>query len=612
MLSPGSVKNRGCFLYWKRWSLRPQRPSAPSLRRFVRRPNLLRFSASVRFDLRSLSPGARGASNLPSGIVRAVVAALLFSGAGCSLAVNLPPPRTASPSGQLPMLRPSAGSASRPSRRSSSPADFPPVRSAPQTLRVDRGERYARPAQHGSVPPPFTSRIQPPQAPAEPASFRLRRCAGLSRPSLPFAHSRNPFPFRCAPRKRIPSVRFPPLRSLSGNLPVLRTASAGSGRAPLRQIPFQSAPLQRCSPRLPRPPSAPCHFRGTASAGSGRTPFVLTPPLRPAQAQARFGSASGQPAHSLPPAAGVPQATQPAPGVRSMGRLPFRLDSRRAPINLPVRSRPRPALRRLRSRPAASVPGQIDLRAHYRFLPGNLLRLRPSSAPAAAPATIARRACFPSAPGGLRIRRLPSSALCTGVFLCRSGLRHRQALAPLRLQMLRQAPQLQLLLRSSLGARLRPPLRRHKLHIHSLSSHSCRKLSHSAAPPCPVKACFAGSPVLCFAVPPPAVPVPQAPPERSPAQLYPAHPTVLSLRSAAFHCAALRRGAPTSRSRVGRRRVSVPFRSAPGKNGCPISLCSMCGRSACLLRYPVLKQMSKRKPTFSGGFFLMFCFSLIY
>ncbi len=165
------------------------------------------------------------------------------------------------------------------------------------------------------------------------------------------------------------------------------------------------------------------------------------------------------------------------------GQIATPARSRRAPLNLPVRSRPRPVLRGLRSRPAASVPGQIDLRAFLRFLPGNLLRLRPSSAPAAAPATIARRACFPSAPGGLRLCRLPSSALRTGVFLCRSGLRRHQALAPLRLQMLRQAPQLQLLLRSSLGARLRPPLQR------------------------------------CFAVPPPAVPSPQAPAERPPAQI---------------------------------------------------------------------------------------------
>ena len=66
--------------------------------------------------------------------------------------------------------------------------------------------------------------------------------------------------------------------------------------------------------------------------------------------------------------------------------------------------------------------------------------------------------------------------------------------------------------------------------------------------------------------------------------MFPAHPTVLSLCSAAFRCAALRRGAPTSRFRVGRRRVSAPFRSAPGKNGCPISLRFVCGRCARFLR----------------------------
>ena len=72
-------------------------------------------------------------------------------------------------------------------------------------------------------------------------------------------------------------------------------------------------------------------------------------------------------------------------------------------------------------------------------------------------------------------------------------------------------------------------------------------------------------------VPPPAVPSPQAPPERPPARFFPAHPTGLSLYSAAFRCAALRRSAPTSRFRVGRSCVSAPFRSAPGKPGLPHS-----------------------------------------
>ena len=53
---------------------------------------------------------------------------------------------------------------------------------------------------------------------------------------------------------------------------------------------------------------------------------------------------------------------------------------------------------------------------------------------------------LPSAPGGLRSCRLPSSAL-----------------------------------------------RRRKLHIHSLPSRSCRKLSRSAAPPCPVRPASLGS-----------------------------------------------------------------------------------------------------------------------
>ena len=123
----------------------------------------------------------------------------------------------------------------------------------------------------------------------------------------------------------------------------------------------------------------------------------------------------GQPARPLPPAAGVPQAPRPASGFRSRGRLPFRLNSGRAPIKLPVLFRLQPALRRLRSRLAASVPGQIDLRAFLRFLPGNLLPLHPSYAATAAPATFARRACFPSAPGGLCSCRLPSSPLRTGL-----------------------------------------------------------------------------------------------------------------------------------------------------------------------------------------------------
>ena len=480
--------------YWKRWSLRPQCPSAPSLRRFISGSFLTSAEPAPLLRLRPLRPPLpflrrRGASILPAGDRQ--------SGSRCApflRRLSLPCGQPASASHRLPVR----AAAHAPSlRRFSFPsvsAELISGRFPSSPLRAsnpsgDRGERYARPARHGSVPPPSTARIQPPQAPAEPAAFRLRLCAGLCRPSLSFAPAPSSARSRSAWVPTLRRLRISPLAPLSPDV-LCRLRFSGLLAAP--------ALASGCSVPL----------RGTASAGSGRTPFVLTPPLRPAQAQARFGSASGQPARSLPPAAGVPQAPQPASVVRSPGRLPLRLDSRRAPINLPVRSRPRPALRGLRSRPAASVPGQIDLRAHYRFLPGNLLRLRPSSAPAAAPATIARRACFPSAPGGLRLRRLPSSALF--------GMR------PLSVR-----PH---------GFRLRPSrlrrLRRNDLRL----------------------------------------------------KFDPARPTGLPLCSAAFRCAALRRGAPTSRFRVGRSCVSAPFRFAPGKPGPPCS--ATCAACPCVPRAP--------------------------
>ena len=157
---------------------------------------------------------------------------------------------------------------------------FPPVRSAPQTLRVT--------GESGTLARPGTA----PFLRLPLRGFSLRRLR------------QNPLRSSSVASPASADLRFPPLRSLPGNLPVLRTASAGSGGAPLRQIPFQSAPLQRL---LAAPaPASGCSvpLRGTASAGSGRTPFVLTPPLRPAQAQARSGSASGQPASPFPPSAG--------------------------------------------------------------------------------------------------------------------------------------------------------------------------------------------------------------------------------------------------------------------------------------------------------------------
>ena len=259
-----------------------------------------------------------------------------------SLLVNLPPSRPAFSSGCAGLLRSSAGPASRPLRRSSSPADFPPVRSAPQTLRVTgesgtlarpgtatflrlplRGFSLRRLRQNPLVPAPSLRRPQPtfaffcsgsfvrpvplrlgadpsqaqdhPPGSAQPGrpSVASATSSRAPSPSLPSLSCRKLLHSAARPLSRqtrfagLCREPFIPLRSLPGNLPVLRTASAGSGRAPLRQIPFQSAPLQRL---LAAPaPASGCSvpLRGTASAGSGRTPFVLTPPLRPAQAQAR-------------------------------------------------------------------------------------------------------------------------------------------------------------------------------------------------------------------------------------------------------------------------------------------------------------------------------------
>ena len=341
--SPDShTGNRGCFLFWKRWSLRPQRPSAPSLRRFISGSFLTSAEPAPLLRLRPLRPPLPFlrrwcASILPSGDRQ--------SGSRCApflRRLSLPCGQPASASHRL-FVRAAAHAPSL--RRFSFPsvsAELISGRFPSSPLRAsnpsgDRGERYARPARHGSVPPPSTARIQPPQAPAEPAAFRLRLCAGLSRPSLPFAPAPSSARSRSAWVPTLRRLRISPLAPLSPDV-LCRLRFSGLLAAP--------ALASGCSVPL----------RGTASAGSGRTPFVLTPPLRPAQAQARICSASGQPARSLPPAAGVPQASRPASVVRSRGRLPS---------------------------------GSFFLRS----LPGNLLPLRPSSAAVAAPATADRRAC---------------------------------------------------------------------------------------------------------------------------------------------------------------------------------------------------------------------------
>ena len=71
------------------------------------------------------------------------------------------------------------------------------------------------------------------------------------------------------------------LRSLTRNLPVFRTAFAGSGGAALRQIPLQSAPQGSLAA------SGSCCAPGTIPRSSGRSPSLAAPsqarffPLRP-------------------------------------------------------------------------------------------------------------------------------------------------------------------------------------------------------------------------------------------------------------------------------------------------------------------------------------------
>ena len=140
-------------------------------------------------------------------------------------------------------------------------------------------------------------------------------------------------------------------------------------------------------------------------------------------------------------------------------------------------------------------------------------------------------------------------------------------------------------LRSSRGARLRPPLQRYARRFqHGPPAAPCRfgvqppqapaePLSCSLRPSGP--AC-AGSRLFCLR------PSRLRRLRRNDLRLNfdPAHPTGLPLCSAASRCAALRRGAPTSRFRVGRSCVSAPFRSAPRKPGPPcIRLRPYCLRS---------------------------------
>ena len=112
-------------------------PGGPGLRR-------LAFFRSVRLVLHSLrEPVPVPLCSAETDSLRSLRPGVLRSNCSRSLPVNLPPPRTACTSGCAGLLRSSAGPASRPLRRRSSPADFSPVR-----LLV------ARPARQAHLCPP--------------------------------------------------------------------------------------------------------------------------------------------------------------------------------------------------------------------------------------------------------------------------------------------------------------------------------------------------------------------------------------------------------------------------------------------------------------------------
>ena len=100
------------------------------------------------------------------------------------------------------------------------------------------------------------------------------------------------------------------LRSLPPNLRRLRIGMLAS------QQPWRPAPAPASAVRSPLPARASgCSvpLRGTASAGSGRTPFVLTPPLRPGLRRLAF---------VLPPAVPSPQAPPERPPARFVPARP--------------------------------------------------------------------------------------------------------------------------------------------------------------------------------------------------------------------------------------------------------------------------------------------------
>ena len=353
-------------------------------------------SASLGFVAAQIPPMAEPAPLLclPSASTSAPITPLR-SNWSRSLPGNLPPFHPASASGALscsvpPQVRhPSVPAELISGRLSSSPLQVVARRLGRLTFALRaccrsllRGSLTQELRAAGSPPPTFAASSQVP-SPSLPSHACRKLVHSAARPCPVKARfAGNPYSAAAPSAARSRSAWVPTLRRL--RISPLAPLSPDV----LCRLRFSGL---LAAPALASGCSVP--LRGTASAGSGRTPFVLTPPLRPAQAQARFGSASRQPARSLPPAAGVPQTPQPASVVRSLGRLP-----------------------------SGSIPATLH-----------------SGQPASAPPFLRFRRCpcdrrpqglLLSAPGGLRFCRLPSSALCTREF-CRSGLRRRQAQAPL-------------------------------------------------------------------------------------------------------------------------------------------------------------------------------------
>ena len=460
-----------------------------------------------------------------------------------------------------------------------------------------------------SVPP----QVRHPSVPAELISGRLS-----SSPLQVVARrlGRLTFALRACCRSLLRGSLTQELRAAGSPPPTFAASS---------QVPSPSLPSHACR-KLVHSAARPCpvkaRFAGNpysaAAPSAARSRSAWVPTLRRLRISPLAPLRPGRPSSPPLPAAPLP-SREPACVTHRLRRLrqnPFRAHS--AP---PARTGAGSLWFRLQATcpftPAGSWRSADSTASLRRPLPGQIaLRLDSGYAPF-------RATCFRSAipplpslplrpptagPSPVRSRRAPllqialQCALHKGVLPLRpspppgpSSTRFRQTFA---------GSGLARSLRSSRGARLRPPIRPRGLHLHRFRHI---RAESSSIPPlvlCPVRPASlgsAGSPVLCFADPPPAVPVPQAPSERPPARLFPAHPTVLSLYSAAFRCAALRRGAPTSRFRVGRRRVSAPFRSAPGKNCHPISI-HFASHSFCSASVRVPAGAALRQIHFRAGF----------